>query len=318
MDPVPPAPTAPVRLQPLTRARVADLGEPARAWAAGLPAVLAELCARWGLTPGRRLPGGSASYVVGARTARGEERVLKLRLPDPALADEAGALRRADGRGHVLLHDHDERHDALLLEALGGSLEQSPLAPHDALAVLAATLREAWTVPLPEGPPPPPGERALALAALLRRRDADLGRPCDPRVLTAALDAAERRAGADDPARHVVLHGDPHPANALRVRTPRPGAPTGWVLVDPDGVRGDPAHDLGVALRDWTSRLVGPDPRGVLRDYAARLADATGHDADAVWDWGYLERVSTGLYVLSFGADTLGRRFLDSARALVD
>ena len=64
--------------------------------------------------------------------------------------------------------------------------------------------------------------------------------------------------------------------------------------------------------------MVGPDPRGVLRDYAARLADATGEDADAVWDWGYLERVSTGLYVLSFGADTLGRRFLDSARALVD
>jgi streptomycin 6-kinase len=38
-----------------------------------------------------------------------------------------------------------------------------------------------------------------------------------------------------------------------------------------------------------------------------------GGDPDATWDWGFLERVSTGLYVASLGGDggphlALGRR----------
>ena len=60
-----------VRLQPLTRARVASLGERGEAWAESLPRRLAELARDWGLDLGRSLPGGSNSYVVRARTADG-------------------------------------------------------------------------------------------------------------------------------------------------------------------------------------------------------------------------------------------------------
>lgn len=37
----------------------------------------------------------------------------------------------------------------------------------------------------------------------------------------------------------------------------------------------------------------------------------------AIWDWGFLERVSTGLYAMSFGAEDLARPFLESAEALI-
>lgn len=40
----------------------------------------------------------------------------------------------------------------------------------------------------------------------------------------------------------VVVHGDPHPANTLRAPD---GRGRGWVLVDPDGFRADPAYDAG-------------------------------------------------------------------------
>jgi streptomycin 6-kinase len=50
-----------VRLQPLTRARVASLGERGEAWAESLPRRLAELARDWGLDLGRSLPGGSNS-----------------------------------------------------------------------------------------------------------------------------------------------------------------------------------------------------------------------------------------------------------------
>jgi streptomycin 6-kinase len=39
-------------------------------------------------------------------------------------------------------------------------------------------------------------------------------------------------------------------------------------------------------------------------------------DPAAIWEWGFLERVSTGLYVLSFGADQLARPFLATAEAI--
>lgn len=309
---------AEVRLQPLTRARVASLGEAGAAWVAGLPRVLDGLAERWGLTWRRPLPGGSASYVVGATTRAGEPRVVKVPVPDSDLADEPRTLVPAAGRGYVLLHDHDPATGSLLLEALGRSLEQTPAEPERKLEVLADTLREAWHVPLEVAPAPAPGEdKASTLARLVVELDDRLGRPLVPRVRAHALDCAERRAAAHDPDRCVVVHGDPHPANVLRVPEERPGAPAGFVLVDPDGFRADPAYDLGVALREWTSRLRGPDAPQVLGGYADVLAERTGIDRTAIWEWGFLERLSTGLYVSSFGAEKVGRTFLESAERLV-
>ena len=80
----------------------------------------------------------------------------------------------------------------------------------------------------------------------------------------------------------VVVHGDPHPGNLLAVRAPRPGADTGYVFVDPDGFVADRAYDLGVALRDWSSTLLGPDARTVAEGYCAdaRRAHRGGRAAD--------------------------------------
>lgn len=304
------------RLQPLARHKLATLGEVGRRWHAALPDTLAHLERRWGVTIGAGLPGGSASYVCAAETTSGEPRVVKVVMPDPDLRDEARALAAAAGRGHVVLHAHAPEHRAMLLERLGPSLAATPGPPERALDELGDLLRTAWRGPTPADPAP---ERlALDLAARVRAEQARLGEPCGHHALRAALDAAERRAAADDPGHHVVLHGDPHPANALRVLEPRPGAGTGYVFVDPDGVVGDPAYDVGVVLRDWTGRLGGDDPRRVLRGFTDRLSARTRVDAAAAWDWALLERVSTGLYVLGLGSQRLGRAFLDTAAALTE
>jgi hypothetical protein len=50
--------------------------------------------------------------------------------------------------------------------------------------------------------------------------------------------------------------------------------------------------------------------------YRRLLASRTGVDETAIWEWGFLERVSTGLYVLEFGDEHLTRRFLDTAEML--
>ncbi|SDS29086.1 streptomycin 6-kinase [Friedmanniella luteola] len=303
-----------VRLQPLTRARVASLGAEGRAWQDALPAVLTALAEQWSLTLGRPVPGGSSSYVVAVRTADGADAVVKVALPDPALDAQAATLRRADGRGYARLLAHDPARQALLLEALGPSLAQSALTPADQLRLLADTLAEAWLPPA--GHPDPPLDKAGNLHDLVARSWAQQGAPADEAVLATALEYARRRSDVA-PAELVVVHGDPHPANLLRVTTPRAGAASGWCFVDPDGFVADRAYDLGVALRDWSAHLDGPGARRRLEGWCQVLADRSGVDATRIWEWGFLERVSTGLHVRSFGAERAAEPFLRTAALLV-
>jgi streptomycin 6-kinase len=164
-----------------------------------------------------------------------------------------------------------------------------------------------------------PTDKASGLAELVRRLSGETDHPCPPQVLDRAVRYAERRAAAFRPDSCVLLHGDAAPANALAARSPRSGAETGYLLVDPDGFAGDPAYDLGVALRDWHPQLLAADdPTRLARRYAELLAAGSGLDAQEVWEWGYLERVSTGLYVLAFGAADLAWPFLRTAELLLD
>ena len=304
---------AAIRLQPLARSRVATLGEAGTQWLAALPRVLGELEERWHVRLDRPLPGGSTAYVVSARRAGGARVVIKVVLEDPGLAQQAATLRAADGCGYVRLLDHDVDRGALLMEGLGESLEHSRHEPPARLAILAETLRLAWQVTgrLAHAPPDPRQDKASGLIAMITELWASLGEPCPRSVVDRAVEAAESLIGAD-PGDLVVVHGDPHPANLLRVES-RPGGETGYCFVDPDGFVADRAYDLGVALRDWTGRLRPDNARALLDSYCAILADRTGADHERIWRWGFVERVSTGLYVTSIGGHRIGGRLLESA-----
>lgn len=305
------------RLQPLTRARVRTLGAVGHEWQERLPTLLAELADRWRLTYGRGLPGGSNSYVIRAIRADREPVVLKVSMPSEDQGQELLTLRRAGGRGYVRLLDGDVDRRALLLEQLGSSLQSQPGQVEDQLRIMSDTLSLAWQRPVdfPELDPRP--GKAAGLVELITTRWDRLGHPCPARVIDQALADAEWLAArpVDEP---VVVHGDPHPQNLLRVPVARPGAESGYCFVDPEGFVEDPGYDLGVAIRDFSARLLTDrQPRATLERYAETLAEHSGVDAERIWRWAFLERVSSGLYVLSFGAERVARPFLDSAQALL-
>ena len=138
-------------------------------------------------------------------------------------------------------------------------------------------------------------------------------------MIDQALAYAERRAAEAD-RELVIVHGDPHPDNLLAVTSPRPGAESGYVFVDPDGFVADRAYDLGVAMRNWSRLLGGADARPIAEGLCAVLAERSGVDATRIWEWAFLERVSTGLYLLDVveSAETMWRSYLESAERLVD
>ena len=126
--------------------------------------------------------------------------------------------------------------------------------------------------------------------------------PEPPPAVANALACAVRRAQAHVPAQAVVVQGDVHEWNALQ-------AGSGYRLVDPDGLEAEPAYDLGVIMREGPLELLEGDPM----PRAGRLAERTGLDATAIWEWGVVERVSTGLRGVEVRLQPVARQLLEVA-----
>lgn len=311
----------PVQVPPYVRQRASRLGLPGEQWLAGLPDVIARLERAWAITVGQALAGGTGSYVARTRTADGSDAILKIAMPDMDFADELRVLDSAQGHGYVRLLAYDRDSEAMLLEALGPSLASLDLPPERQLTLLCQMLRLAWQAPRPAGlAVTPDDEKAGQLARMVSRLWEELNHPCSERVVRQALRYAERRAAAFNLERCVVVHGDPHPWNALQALVPRAGAAAGFVFVDPDGFLAEPAYDLGVTLRDWNPQLLAAgetDAAALAHHYCALLSGESGIEEAAIWEWGFLERVSSGLYCLDLGIEEMGWPFLHTAEMLL-
>ncbi len=301
----------------LVQQRAASLGDPGVAWLHGLPQLIVTLESLWDVTIGDPLEGGTAAFVAPARTCDGQDAIVKVAVPNPHFREQIGVLERAQGQGYVRILAAAPELAAILQEPLGPSLEQISLPVDDEIHTLCRLLKQAWQVP-PATEPTQTAveEKALQLHALVDQLWADLGRPCSAEVRSQALRYAERRAAAARPDNAVVVHGDPHAGNVLRVRGARAGAELGFVFVDPDGFLNEPPYDLGVVLRDWCRHLLAGNPAAIAQRICSRLTADTGVGPRAVWEWGYLERVSTGLHCIAIGAVELGEPFLRTAEAL--
>lgn len=102
--------------------------------------------------------------------------------------------------------------------------------------------------------------------------------------------------------RALLVHGDIHQWNALE-------AAEGFKLVDPDGLLAEPEYDLGIIMREDPLDLVEGDPP----DRARWLAARTNLDATAIWEWGVVERVSTGLLGTRVGLQPVAAQMLAAA-----
>jgi len=305
------------------RLRAEQSSPQTRQWLKDLPGLIAELEHEWELSVGRPLSGGSSAYVAPVKTASGTA-VIKIDMPSPhrlyGFQQEIDTLLRANGHGYVRVLQFDYERRALLLEKLGLSMQESQLEPEQAIPLLCKTLKQAWLVPPGADHTIHPLEyKAQTLAQLISDLWDRLERPCSKNIVSQALEFARRRMDAFDTERCVVVHGDPHPANALLVGVPRAGGESGYVFVDPEGFLCEPEYDLGVVMRDWNEELlVTADPLALAHHYCQLLAKESGLDEATIWEWGFIERVSSGLYMCAYGSSEHGQPFFKTAQRLLD
>ena len=298
------------------RSKLTHLVTDGTRWVNELAGLIRDLEHDWDITVGTVLSGGSEALVAQATTGDGTDVVLKVGVPGPTGFDqEVRVLLVADGRGYVCVLRHDTARRAMLQERLGPQLAQLDHSIEDQIRVICATLRRAW-MPLPDDVAAQTGaEKARQLGEFIATSWEELGRPCDERAIAQALVFAEARRRAFDPTTSVLVHGDAHSANTLQLIGADPSDFSAFKFVDPDGMRAERACDLAVPMRSWSDELLAGDALQLGRARCEFISTLTGVAAEPIWQWGFLERMSTGLYALQLGWRDMGRDMLKVADA---
>jgi streptomycin 6-kinase len=265
--------------------------------------VVAGLEQDWSLTIGRAYQGATEAFVAEATIADGTPAVLKVLVPRAAndVANEITFLRLTDGVGCVRLLRHDLARGALLLERLGPSLSDLAVPIRRRQEILCSVASRMWR-PAPGCGLPTGAQKGQWLAEFIVKTWEELNRPVSEQAVDHALACAERRIAAHDDELAVLVHGDLHQWNTLQ-------AGDDFKLVDPDGLLAEAEYDLGVMMREDPVELLQGDPH----DRAYKLAARTGLDPTAAWEWGVVERVSTGLVLTTINLQPMGREMLATA-----
>ena len=290
--------------------RAISIGAPGTRWLARIDAIAADIGASWQLTLGKPISGGTESLVLPAIRSDGSQAILKIGMPTVCdSANEARILRLADGRGYVTLYEENVEHNAILVERLGRSLAEIGSDSAEKIETICSVLKTAW-LPLTEplDKMMTGAEKARWLADFIEKTWDEMGEPCSKATRNLALDFAEARAAAFDPGNCVLVHGDAHDANTLQV----PGS-NQFKFVDPDGLFASPACDLAVPMREWGAELLAGDAVALGQERCERIAELTGVDKTAIWQWGFMERVSTGLVLHQINLPEQATEFLEVA-----
>jgi streptomycin 6-kinase len=278
----------------LVRQRATSNGSAGQRWLDDLPELVVSLADRWGLVLGESLRGGTASFVAAATDHSGRACVLKVAMPLDM--DERESFHRsvlvhelAQGRGCARLYASDDSAPAMLLERLGANLADLEMRLPDLLTTIAVTLCTFWRTVDDDCALPTGVDKARWLADYIETSWDELGRPCSRKIVDRALAYCDERATAFDPRQAILVHGDAHGWNTVDA-----GGGT-FKFVDPEGVLSEAAHDLAVPMREYNRPLLEGDTKRLVWERAEMLAGLCELDPVAVWEWGFIERVSTGL-----------------------
>ena len=270
-----------------TRLMIEMYDDEGTAWLERLPALIDDCAQRWSLTMLPPYP-LSYNYVAPATRADGTPVVLKVGFYSGEPIDQIAALRHYDGHGMVQLLEFDPDWGAYVLERLTPGVSLVHMQDDEqATAIAAEVMRQIWQGPGGGAPPahsfPSIADWADGMQSM--RDHFGGGTGPFPRALVEEAESlfADLLASQAAP---VLLHGDLHHDNILSAtRAP-------WLAIDPKGVVGEPAYEVGALLRNWQPTLFAmADPARVTARRVDQLGEALGIDRARICGWGLAQAV---------------------------
>jgi streptomycin 6-kinase len=240
-------------------------GDEGAAWLDSFPQRLATIAARYDLTLGAPFA-LSYNYVCAATRRAGTPVVLKLSPPNDEFQSEMDALRHYGVEGCVELLEADAAAGIMLMERVlpGTPLHELP-DDEEATRIAAEVMRKLWRPLPPDHNFPTVAKWAKGLQRL--RADNHGGTGPLPAHLVERAEESYRDLLASAPS-PVLLHGDLHHGNILAAtRAP-------YLAIDPKGVAGEPAYEVGpLLLNPWPGLSQVPNLAQVQARRLAILAE---------------------------------------------
>ena len=264
---------------------VVDLwGDRGVTWLERLPTIIAGCEQRWSLVVMAPFEDLSYNYIAPAIRADGTEVVLKIGVSNRELTTEIAALLTFGGRGSVKLLEVDREGGVLLLERLRPGAQLWSVSDDDEVIHIAAhVMRQLWRE-VPEDHSFPTVNRWAEGLTRMRRHFNGTTGPL-PKVLVEKAEGLFKEL-LDSMADSVLLHGDLHQGNILSAqRQP-------WLAIDPKGIVGEPAYEVGALLRNISDRqLEREQPSLIMARRVDVLAEELGFDRNRLLGWGLAQAV---------------------------
>ncbi len=252
-------------------------GAAGAAWLATLPDLLQTYADRWSLALGDPFA-LSFNYVIAARRADGLPVVLKLGVPNQELRSEINALRVYAGRGAVHLLEADDAAGVFLQARVYPGEPIAEWEDERATRTAAMVMQRLWQLLPAEHPFRHVREWTDGFGRMPNRNLFGKGLVDRAEAILRELEA--------DATQTVLLHGDLHHWNILTATR----APA--IAIDPKGMAGDPAYEVGAFLRNPVGLVHASDklPQIMARRIAI-FSEMLGFERERLAAYGFAQAV---------------------------
>lgn len=191
---------------------------------------------------------------------------------------------------------------------MGKPINQLEYSMKEQLEIICNTLKKAWEIPVVGIGLLNGKESVKWFRDFIGEMWEKLDHPCSKKVIDQAFSCLQSRENAINPSEFVFVHGDAHGGNTLKTLSG-----DAYKLIDPDGIFYEKAYDLGVLMREWREEYHNnPVQKG--KERCKYLSELTGVEEKAIFEWGFLQCVSTGMVVWNIDRN-VGRELLNIAES---
>jgi streptomycin 6-kinase len=262
-------------------------------WLASLPDLIDEASRRWSLTNIQPVPNLSYNFVAFAARG-GEDVVLKIGVPNRELTSEMSALRFFDGKGAVRLLEADEERGTFLLERLQTGEMLTTLNDDDqAMYIAAEVMLSLWRPAPTEGAFIQLSDWFKGFEKLRLRFEGGTG-PFERSLVERAEYSAANFFSEDYIP--MLIHGDLHHYNILF-------SERGWLALDPKGIIGPAAYEVGPLLMNPLGFLNRSDAIQITERRIDLLSERLGFERERIRGWGIAHAVLSAWWSLEDNMD---------------
>lgn len=286
-------------MKSFTETILTTAGDRGKAWLELLPTLVEQACSNWGLRDVQPVKNLSYNYVLTGFRENQEPIVLKFILDKQAFEHERDALMVYNGHGCVRLLASDHEKQCLLLEQirpgvslktifLGDNFDRESFNKDEQAALCAVNvMKKLHAVDL--------SGHDLAKFQMIQDWLAGLTDPaCRHQIPEKYLIKAKGLANEllKTQEKSVLLHGDLHHENILSHNND-------WCAIDPKGVMGEPAYEVGAFIRNPISMLyLHPNLSKLIDKRIELFSECLMLDRQRVQAWSFVQAVLAACWMV--------------------